>query len=62
MNPAGLTFACRSRAKSNEKQGYTVRLLLRRAMLEGFLAGRQEAFLHTLVPAVVDVMKRPYQK
>ena len=35
-------------------------LLLRRAMLEGFLIGRQEAFLHTLVPAVVDVMNTPY--
>ncbi len=45
---------------SNEKQGYIVRLLLRRALLEGYLLGKQEAFLHELVPAVVDVMKQPY--
>ncbi len=45
---------------SNEKQGYIVRLLLRRALLEGYLLGKQDAFLHELVPAVVDVMKRPY--
>lgn len=45
---------------SNEKQGYIVRLLLRRALLEGYLLGKQDAFLHSLVPAVVDAMKRPY--
>ncbi|HWL10686.1 MAG TPA: alanine--tRNA ligase, partial [Planctomicrobium sp.] len=45
---------------SNEKQGYIVRLLLRRALLEGYLLGKQDAFLYGLVPAVVDAMKRPY--
>lgn len=45
---------------SNEKQGYIVRLLLRRALLEGYLIGKQDAFLYQLVPAVVDAMKRPY--
>lgn len=45
---------------SNEKQGYIVRLLLRRALLEGYLIGKQDAFLHQLVPAVVDAMKHPY--
>lgn len=45
---------------SNEKQGYVVRLLLRRALLEGFLIGRQEPFLFRLVPAVVDAMRQPY--
>jgi len=45
---------------SNEKQGYIVRLLLRRALLEGYLLGRQDAFLHQIVPAVVEAMKRPY--
>jgi alanyl-tRNA synthetase len=44
----------------NAKQGYIVRQLLRRAMLEGFLLGKQEAFLYTLVPVVADLMKRPY--
>ena len=45
---------------SNEKQGYVVRLLLRRALLEGFLIGCQRPFLHELVPHVVAVMKQPY--
>ncbi|SFJ57721.1 alanine--tRNA ligase [Planctomicrobium piriforme] len=45
---------------SNEKQGYIVRLLLRRALLEGYLLGKQDAFLYGLVPAVVEAMKRPY--
>ncbi|WP_437184894.1 alanine--tRNA ligase [Planctomicrobium sp. SH668] len=45
---------------SNEKQGYIVRLLLRRALLEGYLIGMQDAFLHQLVPAVVEAMKVPY--
>ncbi len=45
---------------SNEKQGYVVRLLLRRALLEGFLIGKDEPFLYKLVPAVVAVMKQPY--
>ncbi|WP_437201794.1 alanine--tRNA ligase [Planctomicrobium sp. SH664] len=45
---------------SNEKQGYIVRLLLRRALLEGYLLGKQTPFLHTLVPMVVEIMKHPY--
>jgi alanyl-tRNA synthetase len=45
---------------SNEKQGYVIRLLLRRALLEGFLIGKQEPFLHGLVPAVVAAMRQPY--
>ena len=44
----------------NEKQGYVVRLLLRRALLEGFLVGKHEPFLHALVPAVVAAMRAPY--
>jgi alanyl-tRNA synthetase len=44
----------------NAKQGYIVRQLLRRAMLEGFLLGKQEPFLFTLVPVVAELMKRPY--
>ncbi len=43
-----------------EKQGYVVRQLLRRAMLEGYLLGKTEPFLHGIVPAVVDVMRAPY--
>lgn len=44
----------------NEKQGYVVRQLLRRAVLEGYLVGRQEPFVHRLVPKVAEVMRRPY--
>jgi alanyl-tRNA synthetase len=44
----------------NEKQGYVVRQLLRRAVLEGFLLGQRAPFLHQLVPAVVTAMKVPY--
>jgi alanyl-tRNA synthetase len=43
-----------------EKQSYIVRQLLRRAVLEAFLLGKQEPFLHTLVPAVAAVMRKPY--
>lgn len=45
---------------SNEKQGYVVRLLLRRALLEGYLIGKQQPFLYQLVPAVVQAMRVPY--
>lgn len=44
----------------SEKESYVVRQLLRRALLEGFLLGKHEPFLHLLVPAVVDVMKAHY--
>jgi len=44
----------------SEKQNYIVRQLLRRAVLEGYLLGKHEPFLHQLVPAVVDAMKNPY--
>lgn len=43
-----------------EKQSYIVRQLLRRAVLEAFLLGKQEPFLHTLVPAVAAAMRQPY--
>ena len=43
-----------------EKENYIVRLLLRRAAMEGFLLGKQEPFLYQLVPAVAEAMKRPY--
>ncbi|MFN0053498.1 MAG: alanine--tRNA ligase [Planctomycetales bacterium] len=44
----------------NEKQAYVVRQLLRRAVLEGYLVGRKQPFLHTLVPTVAQIMRRPY--
>jgi alanyl-tRNA synthetase len=43
-----------------EKQGYVVRRLLRRAVLDAYQIGQREPFLHQLVPVVVDVMGRPY--
>ncbi len=43
-----------------EKQAYVVRQLLRRAFLEGYLLGKHEPFLYTLVPVVVELMKNPY--
>lgn len=43
-----------------DKESYVVRQLLRRALLEGYLLNKHEPFLHTLVPAVVDAMKKPY--
>ncbi len=39
---------------------YIIRLLLRRALLEGYLLGKQEPFLHKLVPSVIQAMKIPY--
>ncbi|MFO1092973.1 MAG: alanine--tRNA ligase [Planctomycetaceae bacterium] len=47
-------------APGNEKQGYVVRLLLRRALLEGYLIGKHQPFLHQLVPAVVAAVSAPY--
>ncbi len=43
-----------------EKQGYIVRLLLRRAFLEGYLLGQHDPFLYKVVPAVIDAMKTAY--
>lgn len=42
------------------KQGYIVRQLLRRALLEGYLLGKRDPFLSQVVPMVVEMMKRPY--
>lgn len=47
-------------APGNKEEGYVVRQLLRRAVLEGYLLGQREPFLHTLVPTVVEVMRQPY--
>ncbi len=43
-----------------EKENYVVRQLLRRAVLEGYLLGQTEPFLHQLVPTVVEVMQSAY--
>ena len=42
------------------KEKYVVKRLLRRAVLDGHQMGLREPFLHKLVPAVAEMMKRPY--
>lgn len=44
----------------NEKQGYVVRRLLRRAVLDGYRLGLREPFFHKLPAAVAAAMRRPY--
>ena len=44
----------------NEKQGYVVRKLIRRAVLDGYQMGIHEAFLYQLPQVVADLMKSPY--
>jgi alanyl-tRNA synthetase len=45
---------------SNAKQGYVVRRLLRRAVLDGYRLGLREPFFHKLAAAVGAAMRRPY--
>jgi alanyl-tRNA synthetase len=47
-------------APGSKDAAYIIRLLLRRAFLEGYLLGKEEPFLFTLVPAVIEAMKVPY--
>ncbi|MGE3818422.1 MAG: alanine--tRNA ligase [Isosphaeraceae bacterium] len=56
-----LTFTIHENVKpSNDKQGYIVRRLLRRALLDAYQMGRREPFLSELVPVVAEAMKGPY--
>ena len=43
-----------------EKQGYVIRRLLRRAVLDAYQMGRREPFLHQIVPVVAEAMGRAY--
>jgi alanyl-tRNA synthetase len=43
-----------------EKQGYVIRRLLRRAVLDAYQMGRREPFLYQIVPVVAEAMGRPY--
>jgi alanyl-tRNA synthetase len=55
------TFAVHEEvAPSAKKQGYVIKRLLRRAVLDGHQMGVKQAFLHQLVGTVADAMKQPY--
>lgn len=55
------TFAIHEGATPGSKaEAYIIRLLLRRAFLEGYLLGHKEPFLHQVVPTVIDLMASPY--
>jgi len=43
-----------------KKQGYVIKRLLRRAVLDGHQMGVREPFVHRLVGTVASIMKRPY--
>ena len=56
-----LTFTIHENVKpSNEKQGYVIRRLLRRAVLDAYQMGHRDPFLYKLVPTVAEVMHKPY--
>ncbi len=56
-----LTFCIADNAlPSKEGRGYVVRRILRTALRDGVQLGHPQAFLHKLVPAVVEVMKKGY--
>jgi alanyl-tRNA synthetase len=42
------------------EEGYVIRRLLRRAVLDAYQMGRREPFLYKITPVVADVMGRPY--
>jgi len=44
----------------NEKQGYVIRKLIRRAVLDGYQIGVHKAFLYELPKVVADLMRGPY--
>jgi alanyl-tRNA synthetase len=56
-----LTFCLHENIRPGpEKQGYVVRRLLRRAVLDAYQMGRREPFLYALVPVVADAMRGGY--
>ncbi len=55
------TFAIHENVQPGpKKQGYVIKRLLRRAVLDGHQMGVREPFLHKLVGAVAQMMKQPY--
>jgi alanyl-tRNA synthetase len=56
-----LTFCIHENVRpSKEKQGYVIRRLLRRAVLDAYQMGRRDPFLFQVIPAVAQAMARPY--
>jgi alanyl-tRNA synthetase len=56
-----LTFCIHENVRpGNQKQGYVLRRLLRRAVLDAYQLGRRDPFLHEIVPIVAQVMGKPY--
>jgi len=56
-----LTFCIHENVRPGpEKQGYVVRRLLRRAVLDAYQMGQREPFLHKLPPVVAEAMKSGY--
>jgi alanyl-tRNA synthetase len=56
-----LTFCIHENVRpGNQKQGYVIRRLLRRAVLDAYQMGRRDPFLYEMVPVVAEVMARPY--
>ena len=56
-----LTFTIHENVRPGpEKQGYVIRRLLRRAVLDAYQMGHREPFLHALVPVVAGAMGRAY--
>ncbi len=56
-----LTFTIHENVRPGpEKQGYVIRRLLRRAVLDAYQMGRREPFLYQLPPVIAEAMKKPY--
>ena len=56
-----LTFCIHENVRPGpEKQGYVVRRLLRRAVLDAYQMGQREPFLYRLAPVIAEAMKGGY--
>jgi alanyl-tRNA synthetase len=56
-----LTFCIHENVRPGpEKQGYVIRRLLRRAVLDAYQMGQREPFLHQLPPVIADAMRGGY--
>jgi alanyl-tRNA synthetase len=56
-----LTFCIHENVRPDkQKQGYVLRRLLRRAVLDAYQMGHRDPFLFEVVPTVAEVMGKPY--